>query len=135
MTKIVKDLAEELCEGRLVLSLEGGYELQPLASSATASIAQLLPSDITLPADTSLPSPPQHSFARTLHSIKPNHGAVESLRQVVLQQRQYWDLPEHYLSPNFRFQLPAEWRAIHSISTRTRREVRSNNHSSVVRGY
>ncbi|KAI7872323.1 hypothetical protein BDF14DRAFT_1751991 [Spinellus fusiger] len=38
MTKMINDLAKELCHGRLVLTLEGGYALQPLADSASATI-------------------------------------------------------------------------------------------------
>lgn len=42
MTRTVKDLAGELCEGRLVLSLEGGYNLPALASGVAATFAVLL---------------------------------------------------------------------------------------------
>lgn len=42
MTRTVKELADELCEGRLVLSLEGGYNLQALAASVAATFAVLL---------------------------------------------------------------------------------------------
>ena len=42
MTRTVKALADELCEGRLVLSLEGGYNLQALAAGVAATFAVLL---------------------------------------------------------------------------------------------
>jgi acetoin utilization deacetylase AcuC-like enzyme len=42
MTLILKELASELCGGRLVFALEGGYNLQVLAPSVTASLEVLL---------------------------------------------------------------------------------------------
>jgi acetoin utilization deacetylase AcuC-like enzyme len=38
-------LADELCEGRLVMTLEGGYNLEALAASVLASLRQLLGRD------------------------------------------------------------------------------------------
>jgi acetoin utilization deacetylase AcuC-like enzyme len=37
MTEIIKGLADELCSGRLVLTLEGGYNLNALAASVKAT--------------------------------------------------------------------------------------------------
>lgn len=42
MTREVMDLANELCQGRLVLSLEGGYNHQALAAGVGATVAVLL---------------------------------------------------------------------------------------------
>jgi len=42
MTKIIKELTEELCPHRLVLSLEGGYNLKALATSVRATFDVLL---------------------------------------------------------------------------------------------
>ena len=42
MTKILVDLATELCEGRLVLVLEGGYFLQGLADGVLASLHEMV---------------------------------------------------------------------------------------------
>lgn len=42
MTSIIKGLAEELCGGRLVLGLEGGYNLKALAYSVKATFNVLL---------------------------------------------------------------------------------------------
>jgi len=42
MTRIIKGLADELCSGRLVFCLEGGYNLNALASSAKATFDVLL---------------------------------------------------------------------------------------------
>ena len=42
MVKIIKGLADELCNGRLVFSLEGGYNLTALATSVKATFDVLL---------------------------------------------------------------------------------------------
>jgi len=42
LTQIVKQIAEKCCEGRLVSVLEGGYELEGLASSVEAHIRVLM---------------------------------------------------------------------------------------------
>jgi hypothetical protein len=119
MTKIVCDLAKELCNDRLVLSLEGGYELSSLANSAAASIEQLLTNNTT--------------FKHCLTSIKPNLGAVESFQAIVDIQKKYWkSLPEQ---PNFKFQLPNEWKAKDSISSRPKRDTSSSSSAAVVEGY
>ena len=41
MTKVLVDLAAELCDGRLVLVLEGGYNLQGLADGVLASLHEM----------------------------------------------------------------------------------------------
>lgn len=42
LTRKVKELAEELCHGRLLLVLEGGYHLQSLANGVLAGLVELL---------------------------------------------------------------------------------------------
>jgi acetoin utilization deacetylase AcuC-like enzyme len=42
MTRILKELAAELCEGRLVFTLEGGYNLRVVAASIKATFDVLL---------------------------------------------------------------------------------------------
>jgi acetoin utilization deacetylase AcuC-like enzyme len=42
LTQIVRSLAEELCQGRLVLVLEGGYNLDATAASVSATVRVLL---------------------------------------------------------------------------------------------
>ena len=42
IVKIIKDLADELCGGRLVLTLEGGYNLEAISYSAKATFDVLL---------------------------------------------------------------------------------------------
>jgi len=41
MTKVVVDLANELCEGRIVSVLEGGYRLAGLSESVVAHVRTL----------------------------------------------------------------------------------------------
>jgi len=47
LTRLLKGLADELCQGRLVFALEGGYHLQALAASIKATLEVLLGSDQT----------------------------------------------------------------------------------------
>lgn len=42
LAKTFRDLAEEFCQGKLVASLEGGYNLKALGESATAFISELV---------------------------------------------------------------------------------------------
>jgi hypothetical protein len=124
---MVKDLADQMCEGRLVLTLEGGYELQPLASTCAASVAQLFSSDTVVEQQIT-------TFKNSLNAIKPNIGAVESFRHVVDTQKDHWQFSDAMLSPNFRFNLPNDWRATDSISTRPRRDKKPVK-IPVVEGY
>jgi acetoin utilization deacetylase AcuC-like enzyme len=41
MTKVVLDLADELCDGRVVMCLEGGYDLDALAESVSATVREM----------------------------------------------------------------------------------------------
>jgi acetoin utilization deacetylase AcuC-like enzyme len=42
LTQTVKSLADELCQGRLVMVLEGGYNLDATAASVSATVNVLL---------------------------------------------------------------------------------------------
>ncbi|KAF9183855.1 Histone deacetylase 4 [Haplosporangium sp. Z 767] len=118
---ILTRLVQTLAGGRVILSLEGGYEFEPLAMSATACLEELLPHSL-LPATAPTRAFPYASFQGTLNSVKPNAMAVSSLHQVLKYQQKYWKFPAEVLSPSFRFQLPAEWKASNSLATRPRRE-------------
>ncbi|KAG2205836.1 hypothetical protein INT47_004019 [Mucor saturninus] len=127
LTKMVKDLADQVCDGRLVLTLEGGYELQPLAATCAASAAQLfLPNTV--------PDQQISSYKHTLNAIKPNIGAVESFRKIVQTQKSFWKFPEAMHATTFRFTLPTDWRATDSISTRPRRDKKPVK-IPIVEGY
>ncbi|KAG0324223.1 Histone deacetylase 4 [Dissophora globulifera] len=118
---ILTRLVQTLAGGRVILSLEGGYEFEPLALSATACLEELLPHSL-LPANAPTRAFPYASFQGTLNSVKPNAMAVSSLHQVLKYQQKYWKFPPEVLNPSFRFQLPADWRASNSLATRPRRE-------------
>ncbi|MBF8304725.1 MAG: putative deacetylase, partial [Dehalococcoidia bacterium] len=45
LTRILKRLADELCQGKIVFTLEGGYDLQALATSVRATLDVLLGND------------------------------------------------------------------------------------------
>jgi acetoin utilization deacetylase AcuC-like enzyme len=73
--RILKGLADELCEGRLVFTLEGGYDLEALAASIRATLDVLLGNpDIVDP----LGGPPRASGApdieALLQAVKGAHG-------------------------------------------------------------
>lgn len=46
ITEVIKGLAEELCRGKLVFTLEGGYNLEALAASVAATFEVLLGSPL-----------------------------------------------------------------------------------------
>ena len=76
MVNILKDLAGELCDGRLVLALEGGYELEALAASVRATFDVLLGDDIEEIADPLGDSPRQFGFPEVeslIAAVKKRH--------------------------------------------------------------
>jgi len=73
MTGIIKGLADELCGGRLAITLEGGYNLNALAASVKATFDALLGNSIEDP----LGGPPRPSGAvnidRLIEAVKEIH--------------------------------------------------------------
>ncbi len=49
MVERIRDLARELCSGRVVAVLEGGYDLQALSSAVEASVRALVGSSLSVP--------------------------------------------------------------------------------------
>lgn len=73
ITRTLKELADELCPGRLVFTLEGGYDRQVLAQAVLTAFALLLGDD--LPPDPIGPSPhPEPDIGGLLSRIKRLHG-------------------------------------------------------------
>ena len=74
MVDFIKKLAQELCHGRIVLTLEGGYDLPSLASSVRATFDVLLGNQVVDP----LGPPPQagapRSIDKLLQAIKEIHN-------------------------------------------------------------
>jgi acetoin utilization deacetylase AcuC-like enzyme len=77
LTRKVRVLADELCDGRLVLTLEGGYDAEALAYSVLATLTVLLGDDEP-PADPLGPSPrPERSAEEVLTQVKRIHCLTE----------------------------------------------------------
>jgi len=75
MVGIIKGLADELCSGRLVFSLEGGYNLTALAVSVKATFDVLLGNhDIEDPLGQSQRGFEAPSIGNLVRSIKEIHG-------------------------------------------------------------
>jgi len=91
-------LTTQLAGGRVILALEGGYELAPLANSATACLDQLL-------------------IASRAHS-PPMEGALRTLRPCVTAQEclavawgDHWASLREGLSPlETGWVMPKEWK-------------------------
>ena len=76
LTRLLKDLADELCQGRLAFTLEGGYDLRALAESVKATFEVLLGSNGVLDP---LGAPPRswarrYSVESLLAQAKQLHG-------------------------------------------------------------
>ena len=75
MTETIKGLADELCGGRLALTLEGGYELNALAASVKATFDVLLGNSVEDP----LGGLPRHSGAVNIDRLI---GAIKELNKL-----------------------------------------------------
>jgi acetoin utilization deacetylase AcuC-like enzyme len=71
IARALKDLADELCDGRLIFTLEGGYHLEALAYSILNTFAVLLDDDDWQLVDPLGPSP---------HRERPVEGIIEQVR-------------------------------------------------------
>lgn len=73
ITKIIKELASELCRGHLIFSLEGGYNLEALSYSVKATLQVLLDEEVTDP----LGPPPKEkrtpNILPILKAVKETH--------------------------------------------------------------
>ena len=70
----IQDLARELCPGRLLFTLEGGYDPQALAHSVAATLRVLL-GEREPPDPLGLPPPmPRPDIAGLLSMVKARHG-------------------------------------------------------------
>ncbi len=74
MIKIIRGLAGELCDGRLVLSLEGGYHLEALAASVKTTFDVLLgKASVDDPLGQPSPRFAAPSIAQLIKAIKEIH--------------------------------------------------------------
>jgi len=94
-------LTTHLANGRVIMALEGGYELAPLANCATACLDQLLAASRPNPAP----------LEGMLRSLKPCVTAQDCLARVWGIQRDYWQCLREGPSPIEKgWALPREWR-------------------------
>ena len=94
-------LATRLAHGRVIMVLEGGYELAPLANCATACLDQLLAAS----------RPNQPVVEGMLRTLKPCFTAQECLAKVWGVQRDYWRCLSECENPLAKgWTLPREWK-------------------------
>ena len=74
IASLLKALADELCEGRIVYGLEGGYDLQALAWSVRACIDTLLGNAFAEDPLGSGPGVPGPDIDAVLAAVKQAHG-------------------------------------------------------------
>lgn len=89
-----------LAHGRVILALEGGYELAPLANCATACLEQLLAAS----------SVGGGTMEAGLRSLRPCVTAQECLTRVWGVQRDYWASLRERNPGEVGWVLPREWR-------------------------
>ena len=77
IARAVKQLAEELCEGRLVITLEGGYHLEALSFSVLNTFAVLLGDEDWTIRDPLGPSPrAERSVDDVIQRVRQVHGLM-----------------------------------------------------------
>jgi Histone deacetylase domain len=93
-------LATHLANGRVIMTLEGGYELAPLANCATACLDQLLAAS----------KPRAQPMEGMLRTLKPCVTAQECLSRVWGVQRDYWHCLRGENPLEKGWALPKEWK-------------------------
>lgn len=78
LTRVMLDLAEELCNGRLLLTLEGGYNLQGLRDGVLASLREM--------------SGTGHLNAKTAALLENSTPPAAVFEQVKKIAKPYWEL-------------------------------------------
>jgi acetoin utilization deacetylase AcuC-like enzyme len=73
LTREVRALARQLCEGRLVLLLEGGYDLSALSWGLTATAAALVGAQVVDPLGKSPHSEPTAAVAQLIQAARERH--------------------------------------------------------------
>lgn len=85
MTRVLTELAEEVCNGRLLLCLEGGYDLNGLHGGVFAALGELLGKKLTTP----FPSSLNPDTAKVFRKASGPHPLSERVRHVV---KTYWKM-------------------------------------------
>lgn len=75
LTRILKRLASELCQGKIVFTLEGGYHLQALATSVRATL-EVLQENENIPDPIGPPPVGREPFniSGIIKTVRQNHG-------------------------------------------------------------
>jgi acetoin utilization deacetylase AcuC-like enzyme len=75
LTRSLKQMAETLCDGRIAVVLEGGYDLDAVAEGALA-VCRVLLGDADIPDPLGAPSDPEENITDYLHQLKAYHLLV-----------------------------------------------------------
>jgi len=74
MTRILMEIAEETCRGRLVFTLEGGYDLEAMAGGVKAVLRELTGLSVTNIANFRKETVKQKRIATAIQHLKQVHG-------------------------------------------------------------
>ncbi len=85
MTRVLVRLAEELCGGRILASLEGGYNLKGLREGVFAVMSELIGEKL----DTPFPTFLDEETEQQLRAEQSLHPAIERVRDVA---KNYWKM-------------------------------------------
>jgi acetoin utilization deacetylase AcuC-like enzyme len=82
MTRVLVDLAGEVCDGRLLVALEGGYNLQGLRDGALAVLAELT-------GDPGCPGKVDDEALKAIADAAPGMTIVDEVRSIA---KRYWNM-------------------------------------------
>lgn len=82
MTRVMRELAEELCGGKLLITLEGGYNLTGMRDGALAVLSELCGEDV---AGLGLSQ-------KTAAALQQSAVECSPLDQALSMQKNYWDV-------------------------------------------
>jgi len=82
MTRVMRGLADELCNGKLLITLEGGYNLTGMRDGALAVLAELCGESISK----------QQLDEATAAALQTTTVECTPLTQSISMQKNYWDL-------------------------------------------
>ena len=85
MTRSLLKWADDLCDGRLLITLEGGYDLTGLKESVFTILSELVGRKLNTPFLTSI----DEELSRTLETEQSPHPAIERVRDLA---KQYWNM-------------------------------------------
>jgi len=85
MTRSLLKWANDLCDGRLLITLEGGYDLTGLKESVFTILSELVGRKLNTPSLTSI----DEELSRTLETEQTPHPAIERVRELA---KPYWNM-------------------------------------------